>query len=294
MKPLHLILGLFLLMRSLALLNAQDPNDIYSFSLQKVNDEYFVSQPKLLTGYNINAYNSQPNFVDSKNLMVTSQLKGTSQTDIYGLNIYTRQMHQITDTPEAEYSPQLHPDNKSFNCVRVESDGKTQRLWNFPLDHSSQGQPLFPDTKNVGYYHWLNKSQVAMFLVGEPHSLIIGDTKDNTQEPITSNIGRGMGTAPNGDLLYIQKLSERTWYIKQLDIKTKKSFIVTETLDGAEDFAVMSDGAILMAKDSQLFLYDVKNSKQWKMIADFAIYGLTKINRLAFNGDRILVLVNEE
>jgi len=293
MKRRQLVLGFIIVLNNFTFLEAQDPSNIYSFSFEKVDGEYQFSQAKFLNSYNEDAYNNQPSFTDTERILVTSKLRDSTQTDIQSLNLYTKEKYQVTDTPESEYSPQLHSDGEHFTCVRVEMDGKTQHLYQVPIDHSTQGKLLFPDVDNVGYYHWLDQYHVAMFLVDEPHSLAIGDIRDDNLEPITSNIGRGMGKAANGDLLYIQKLSERTWYIKRLNIDTKKSTIVTETLDGAEDFVVMADGSILMAQGSVLFLYDPSTSNnEWIPIGDLKRFGLNNIHRLAYNGNQLLVLVD--
>ena len=167
---------------------AQDKHDVYSFSFQKLNTRYTISNPKYLTNFNDNGYNNQPHFIDQRNLLLSCQLSGQDKTDILALNLFAKKKHLVTRTPEAEYSPQLRPGSKDFNCVRVESDEKTQRLWQFPLNHSSQGEPLFPEVKNVGYYHWLDNTSVAMFLVGDPHSLVVGNADDNSITQITSNI----------------------------------------------------------------------------------------------------------
>jgi len=295
-KPLQntlFILSVLLMLFGINNLEAQDPQDLYSFSIRKNGDKFDVSLPKFLNRYNTNSYNNQPYFKDPKSIMVTSMMKGKSQTDIYALNLFERKKAQVTRTPESEYSPQKRPGTNSFNCVRVESDGETQRLWEFPNSHTTQGKPLFPDVKNVGYYHWLDKNRVALFLVGEPHSLAIGDTRDNSIQTITSKIGRGMGSTSNGELLFVQKLSDKTWYIKKLNPSTQKSTIVIETLDGAEDFVVMEDGSLMMAQGSKIYTVNPKLEKTWKPVADFSKYGLNKITRIAFNGGRLLVVVNE-
>lgn len=271
---------------------SQDPHNIYSFSYRNLNNEITLSNPKFLTGYNAKGYNNQPYFMGARTVYLTSMIGSQDQTDIYALNLFNSKKYQVTKTPEAEYSPQLRPNTNSFTCVRVESDGVTQRLWQFPKDQSTQGKPLFPDVKSVGYYYWLDEHKVAMFLVGEPHSLVIGDTRDNSIEPITSNVGRGMGMTPDGTLLFIQKLSENTWYIKELDIATKRTSIVVETLRGAEDFIVMSDGSIMMASQANIYLFDPNGSKEWKPIADMRKYGLSNITRMAFNQNRTLVIVD--
>ena len=292
MKALSNLLICILLLSCVSASIAQDPHNIYSFSFRNLNNQITLSNPKFLTGYNAKGYNNQPHFIDARTIYLSSNVSENDQTDIYALNLFNNKKYQVIKTPEAEYSPQLHPNGKSFTCVRVEADGETQRLWSFPQDHSTQGEPLFPEVKNVGYYHWLDDYKVAMFLVGEPHRLVIGDTRDNHIEEVTSNVGRGMATTPDGKLLYIQKLSDKTWYIKDLDIETQKSSIVIETLRGAEDFILMQDGSILMASQASIYLYDPKGTKEWTPIADMRKYGLSNITRMAFNQSRVLVLVD--
>jgi len=293
MKNLCLILACLTISINYDSLSAQDPNNIYSFNIKKIGGQIEITRPTFLNSFNESAYNNQPYFKNEKSLYLTSQLKGKSQTDIYQLNLFSRTKAQITQTPEAEYSPQLRPGTVAFNCVRVEADGKTQRLWQFPTNQSNQGKPLFPDVKNVGYYHWLDSDQVALFLVGEPHSLAIGDARDNSVQIITSNIGRGMASAPDGDLLFIQKLSESTWYLKKLNLKTGKSSIIVETLEGAEDFLLLDD-TILMAQGAKLYSYPIVGGTGWSEVANLSSIGLSQITRLAYNGGRVLVLVDSK
>ena len=291
MKNLNLILAYLLVCINYSSLLAQNPNNIYSFNIKKIGGQIEITRPLFLNDFNKNGYNNQPFFKNEKTIYLTSQRKGSKQTDIYFLDLYRRTKAQVTNTPESEYSPQLRPGTVAFNCVRVEADGKTQRLWQFPTNQSNQGKPLFPEVKNVGYYHWLDNDQVALFLVGEPHSLAIGDTRDNSITNITSNIGRGMASAPDGDLLFIQKLSESTWYIKKLNLETGKSSIITETKKGSEDFILLDD-TILMAQGAKLYSYPLSGGKLWTEVADLSMIGLQNITRLSYNGRQVLVLVD--
>jgi len=54
------------------------------------------------------------------------------QADIYRYDLQSGATTQVTNTAESEYSPTLMPDRKNISVVRVEADGKTQRLWKFP------------------------------------------------------------------------------------------------------------------------------------------------------------------
>ena len=48
-------------------------------------------------------------------------------SDIYRYDIASQAISQVTNTPEAEYSPTVTPDGRHISVIRVESDG-TQRL----------------------------------------------------------------------------------------------------------------------------------------------------------------------
>jgi dipeptidyl aminopeptidase/acylaminoacyl peptidase len=78
-------------------------------------------------------YDNQPSFLpDSSGILFSSNRDG-KQTDIYRYDIRNKRLTQLTKTPEAEYSPTVTPDRRSFSAVRVEADD-TQRLWRFDRD----------------------------------------------------------------------------------------------------------------------------------------------------------------
>ena len=46
-------------------------------------------------------------------------------------------LSQVTNTPEAEYSPTVTPDRRHISVIRVEADG-TQRLWRFAIRRTGE------------------------------------------------------------------------------------------------------------------------------------------------------------
>ncbi|WP_210489308.1 TolB family protein [Rufibacter aurantiacus] len=59
-------------------------------------------------------YDNQPSFTpDGKSILFTSQRDG-QQTDIFQYTLAGKKTVQLTNTPEAEYSPLVTPDGKSF------------------------------------------------------------------------------------------------------------------------------------------------------------------------------------
>lgn len=277
---------------------AQGPgkSDILLLNLQKTADSTWRPEPpKFLTVFNRGGYNNQPNFFSNNELWITAQFRSdTSQTDLIALDLLSRTQTRITATPTtAEYSPTLMPGGKRFSSVRVEEDGN-QRLWSFPMDRSDNGRVEFPKIYNVGYHCWLRDTLVAFFIVGEndqPHTLQIVGAKGQKPQRIASNIGRCMLKRPDGKLLFVQKATEQTWFLKTWDPKTNTQEIVVKMPGGTEDFTLLHDGTLVCGNATKLFQYKAPRDADWKEIADLAKYGVKKITRLAASKDGKLAVV---
>ncbi len=288
---------------SCTLLAQAPPNtNIYLFDLIAADtNDYQLAQPKFLTNFNASGYNNQPVFINNDEMMLTVQVPGESQTDLYHLNLADRVKTRFTGTYEGEYSADLMPalrgkiPNPQISCVRVATDeNKTQYLWQYPFDRSSQGSAILEDLTGVGYYAWSSISKVVLFIVGEPHTLVAVDLKTNDQVTITSNIGRCLRKFPNGDIAFVHMIDEKTWLLKRLNMSTYQPELVTAMLEGVEDFALLKDGTFLMAQGSKIYKFNRSKDISWKEIADLSRYGLRDISRMAVNaaGDKV-ALVNE-
>lgn len=274
---------------------AQKPpqTNIYLFDLEQVTDSMWqFKNPQYLTYFNKNGYNNQPKFFTPEELYLTVQFPYEDQPDLYMLNLKKKTKTRITDTKEGEYSPTLTPDRTSFSAVRVEADeAKTQRLWQFPLSRSNNGKPVFKYIKDIGYHHWLNASEVALFIVGEPNYLAIADTRTDKVRKIEEKVGRAFQTLPNGSVAYVQKIDDYNWYIKELNVYTKKTQKIIETLPGAEDFIILNDGSILMGKGSKIFKYHPSYDDNWLEVVDLRYYNINNISRLAISANNQIAIV---
>ena len=270
------------------------PNtNLYLFDVKKTGDSTFAfTNAQYLSDFNPDGYNNQPCFMSDDELFLTVGYPGDGQTDIYALDLSKNTKLQVTRTAESEYSPTLMPDGRNFSSVRVElNTGQAQRLWSFPFSRQTNGKPVFPNILNIGYHYWLDSYRVALFIVGEPSYLAVGDVRDGSMEKLTTDIGRGFKTSPAGNLAYIHKATESAWFIKELNKETLRSRIIAPTLEGSEDFCVMSDGTILMGRGNKLYKYHPKLDTEWFEIADFRYYGINAITRLAVNSRGQLALV---
>lgn len=256
-------------------------------------DELSFGPPKKITDFV--GYNNQPFFMpDGKSILYTSNRN--KQTDIYRYDLQTGATTQVTNTPESEYSPTLMPDGKNISVVRVEADGKTQRLWKFPL---AGGAPslVVEDIKGVGYHLWVDDHTLALFIVGgsgKPNYLETYDTRTHKSEFIVENPGRVLRRIPRQNKFsFVHKVSSDLWEIKAFDLRTRTSSSLIATVAGSEDYTWLPDGRLLMGKDAKLFVAVPLTGNKWNLADDFAVPGLMGISRIAVSarGDRLAMVV---
>lgn len=290
------LLTLTFLLLGLLNLNAQDVpvTNLYLFQLEMNGIDLDFTQPQFLTKFNLNGYNNQPSFFSNNELYITAQHAGQKQTDIYAFDLKKQTMTQVTATPESEFSPTKMPNGFWFSAVRVERDADaTQRLWKFPIDRLGAGEPVFPYVRNVGYHFWLNRSNVALFIVGNPNQLVLADAEDGSSIRLNiNNPGRCFQRLSNGNMAFVHKETDETWRIKEMDATGQTKNIV-ETLGGSEDFVILRDGTFLMGRGSKLYAFRPGKSEDWKLIGDFKNFGINRITRMAVSADGKIAMVGQ-
>lgn len=270
-------------------MSAQLPTtNIYSFSYQLVDGQLSLSNGKMLSSFNSDGYNNQPSFVNGE-IYLTSNRNEKGQTDIVALNPAKRSLYNVTHTPESEYSPTVMPDGKHFSVVRVELDGNdSQLLWKYPIDRSHAGEKIL-DLTNVGYFAWLDANMVAMFLVGDPHTLVLRNIRADHNKVIGTNVGRSIRTK-NGNIVFVEKTPGKPWYIKVYNKNLEETTNLIQTLPQCEDFTMLRDGTLIMANKSVLYKYNGKVDDNWVKVADLRKYGLTSITRMQANANTLLLV----
>lgn len=244
-------------------------------------------------------YDNQPSFTpDGQAVLFTSKRDG-KQNDIYRFDLASKTLTQLTHTPENEYSPLVMPDGKSFSAVRIEADGKTQRLWQFDLDGSNP-RVILENVKGVGYHAWLDATHVAVFIVGEngqPNTLQLADMTTGNAEMIDSNPGHGLAlrpgpvASPAPTLTYVCKTDPQKWVVKEFDLKTRVVTTIADAVPGSEDLAwdplfrrpTDSAARLLMPSGSKIFAMSrgVDGTVTWKEAADLTAAGVTHVTRIA-------------
>jgi hypothetical protein len=231
-------------------------------------------------------YDNQPAFSPNGAIVYFSSARGDGQNDIWSVDVASGRQTRITTTaPESEYSPTLMLGGTTLSVIRVERDS-AQRLWRIPLD-GSPSTVIMPAIKPVGYHAWGEGDAIAMFVLGSPNSLQIGDAAKGTATVAAQRIGRGLARIPNAHAIsYVDKTIDQEWWITRYDFATGVKTRVARTLPGVEDYAWTPAGELLCGKDSHVFLWSPSG---WAQVADLAAAGVRNITRMAVSprGDAI-------
>ena len=263
---------------------AQTGSEIYLADLEITEKGITLSNPKNIT--NRKGYDNQPSFHPDKPFLYFSSFNEQDRADIMVYNYRNHKLEPFTQTPEREYSPTVTPDEKFISCI-IQRDDDTQDLGKFPI---KGGAPVvLINNLKVGYHAWLDENRLALFVLGEPHTLRIFDQRTRKDSVVIKGIGRSLHKIPNQNKFSFVDKSSSKWMIKSFGSGVMET--IAETLPGREDLTWTPDGRIIMTDGRQFFFYDSVN-KKWQM---FFASDLKGVSRLAVSkdGKKIAFVVSE-
>ena len=248
------------------------------------------------------AYDNQPSFLLDGSAILHTAALDRRQTEIMrlagpgagsgaGAGAGSGASERLTQTEEAsEFSALQIPGQDAFSAIH-EIRGK-QYLWRYDLSGESVG-PIFATAEPVGYHAWANEHVVAMFILGNPPTLQVGDALSGEIQVVAERPGRSIHRIPGTEeISFVRKVSDDEWWIERLDPAAGASERITLTLPGREDYAWTPEGEILMGDGGRLFAWS--EGSDWTEIADFSDLGVEGITRLAVSpdGSRIAIVAN--
>ena len=253
------------------------------------------AQPAVSRAVNIThtpGYDNQPSFTPDGGAILFTSNRGATQTDIYRYEIAAATTTRVTDTPEGEYSPTVTPDGQHISAIRVEAD-LTQRLWQFTLQGADPSLVL-EGVKPVGYHAWADDHTLALFVLGNPATLQLADTRSGNATEIARGISRSIQRIPrSGTLSFVDKDEDGSLMIRELDPKTRAVTTLVAAVAGAReaDLAWTPEGELLMADKDVLYGWH-RDANNWNRLASLAPLGMHGVTRLAVSpkGDRIAIV----
>ncbi len=231
-------------------------------------------------------YNNQPSFSpDSKSIYYITFVD-TTNTDIVNYNIENKLLKQITKTPENEYSPMVTPDGKFISCVK----GEAQQLWKYKISDPTKCTKVIKDFDSVGYYTWLNKNTIISNVLPDPFALYANVLTNDTNIRLYMGIGRCLQTIKNENtVLYVQKRDTSNWYINALELRDNEQphlYYITKCIPEEEDFALLSDGTLLMFSKKNLYKFNMISDFRWSLLQSFDDAPVDGFYRLSISPDQ--------
>ena len=244
-----------------------------------------LSVSGLERGTDRDAYDNQPSFLLDGSAILHTAALDRRQTEIMRLSATAAgsgASERLTRTEEAsEFSALQIPGQDAFSAIH-EIRGK-QYLWRYGLSGESLG-PIFATAEPVGYHAWANERVVAMFILGNPPTLQVGDAVSGEIRVVAERPGRSIHRIPGTEAIsFVRKVSDEEWWIERLGPTDGASERIMLTLPGREDYAWTPDGEILMGDGGRLFAWS--EGSDWTEIADFSDLGVEGITRLAVSPD---------
>ena len=264
--------------------------DVYLASLEVAGSAVRVGTPRNITGRP--GYDNQPTFApDGASLFYTST-REDGQADIYRYDLAREATSRVTTTaPESEYSATVVPGGGAVSVIRVERDS-TQRLWRFPLDGSAPAV-ILERVKPVGYHVWADEHTLALFVLGDPATLQLADTRTGRSDTLLANIGRSLHRIPGtAHVSFVSRAYAAIPWVMELDLATRGVRPLARLPEGVEDHAWLPDGRLIAGNGAKLFVCDPRTTAEWTLVADLAAAGLGGITRLAVSprGDRLAIV----
>jgi hypothetical protein len=289
--------------------------DIYLVPITKTRAGMQFGKPTLVSAGK--GYNNQPYFTYD-DYMYFVGTAGKTTTDIYKYNLAKRKTTRVTNTKDQnEYSPRLAPGEENISCVHVGRDTAVQSFYTYDLK-GKRPTNIAPNLTTLGYYTWQTANDIYAFLVPSPFTLVHYRLNPERSETLANNIGRCVVNFRN-KIFYVDKADSTSYKIrviakenmrmssKQINktsgvqkfVENKRLVenpILVETLEGEEDYCIMSDGTFLMGKEGSLYSYNLRKNKgqtknSWTEIPAFKELGIGKFYRISISPDNTMLAV---
>jgi len=298
MKKIYVFLFLISFLGSYSTLLGQSATDLLVVDTQGKGGNLMLlpATANLLT--NRPEYDNQPSFInDSELIFSAADEKGNHDLILYSFR--TKKFTNLTKTPDrSEYSPSMTECGSYFAAVVVEPDGK-QRLWLYPVTGDAP-ELLYEDIFPVGYYDWYD-AKAAMFVLGEPNSLVYARAKGSV-DTLDTSIGRTVKKRPGtAEITYIDRKNSlkspegEQFAIASYNLKTGVRKTYGYALPGSQDFIWIDKSHLAMAKGDEVYVKPITKS-DWISAGKIESVSHQGISRMAYSpeGNRLVLVMNRK
>lgn len=266
------ILFFLLIVAFLRNTNAQGGTEIYLLDLKKSKTGFVAANPENIT--NRKGYDNQPCFSEDGNKIYFVSFRDTLQSDIYQYDLKIKVTSQVTKNNESEYSPRITPDGKHISVVK----GTAQNLSMFDWD-GTDPQILVKHKDSIGYYNWLNKEEIAAFILTSPPTLQLMNIKTGINNTLMRNPGRSIFKYKDG-IIVTNKENTDTCVITYVTRQGDRLDWM-ELPPGTEDFFLSENGHLFTSHNGKILYSPLRTEEaDWKDVIDLSGLGIKKITRI--------------
>lgn len=170
--------------------------------------------------------------------------------------------------------------SKAISFSAVVASDEQQTLWRY--HHDKPVEQLSGPVEPVGYHAWVNKDQLAMFRLANPHELVLYKLGNDKHELLAKDIGRCLVSKNNGDEFFFVQNQERSKAIYTYSLQQRKASKVITLLEGSEDFAYHPEIGLIHSNGARLF-FSLAPFEQWSSLPTNSDIKLFNISRLAIS-----------
>ena len=248
-----------------------------------------LSLRDLVNATDRDGYDNQPSFDPAGTAIYYTAGVDATQTETFRYRLDDGVVERVTHSSDAsEFSPTMIPGQDAFSAIH-EVRG-LQYLWRYGTDGSELG-PIFATVEPVGYHAWADDRTAAMFVLGDPPTLQVGDALSGDVRTVAENPGRSIHRIPGtAEISFVRKVADDEWWIERLDPATGATAPIAQTLPGREDYAWTPTGEILMGDGTSLHAWTADAG--WTEVAAVERDDAGDISRLAISpdGSRIAIV----
>ena len=273
------ILGSFVLALSLftPVLSEEPPNtDIVLFEVLQTDGAFKLSNPKLIA--KSPGYDNQPFFSEDSQKVYFTRIED-GNADLW---LWTPDSGEenLTASEWSEYSPTVVPNTRGLISTVIVEEDETQRLWTY--SPYAGFQLLFPLVKPVGYHAWSGE-KVALFVLGEPHELRVGEWGSDETTLVDRDIGRCLQTVPGRHAVSYTQLVNGRHRLAVYDFADPSRTTLRLLPPGVQDYVWLNEDEVLTWNGTSLIRGRADDRDEWRAVS--SPMNLKGVSRLAVSPD---------
>ena len=262
-------------------------SNIYAFNFVKSGDNVTLSNARILTAFNANGKNIDPTFVNESTLLISSNYFDKGQQDIVKMDLSTKKLTRLTQTPQSELQPEVVSDGQ-FTVILRES-GTSGVLHSYPLNLSNGGTTKINNMPSLTNYTWSKNENNLYTLEGEGRLLQL-EGSNYKRSLLLDNVKSNLLLDKYNHLIFAHSLSANTTLLKKYDTAKKEYKTYAKTINGTSVIAYLSNHQILAASGSKLYLYNLVTTSLWEEVVDLTEYGIDNVSELIMGKNTMIVV----